>query len=312
LWRRNDHRLVWDRPFVLPGWMNAWWRHFGPGYGLTLCGFWKGERLIGIAPLRRRGSTAAIVGGADVCDYLDLVAAPDTAFEFFRGVFAALGRSGVSLVDFENLRPDSTVLSYAPAVAADMGLDAVCTPQGVSFEMTLPETWDAYLGGLTGKQRHEVRRKLRRVREAGRIDFRVVDRLADDGDAVGTFLGLFRSNRPDKQRFMSAAMADYFRRLADEMDRIKALRLCFLDIDHQPVAAVMCVDYGGVAYLYNNGYDDRFRSLSVGLISKVLSIRDSIERGLTHFDFLKGTEAYKRQLGGIRVPLHRLRIALSG
>jgi hypothetical protein len=62
--------------------------------------------------------------------------------------------------------------------------------------------------------------------------------------------------------------------------------------------------------LYNNGYEPRFRSLSLGLISKVLTIKDSIERRRERYDFLKGTEAYKQRLGGRPVPLYRCRVEI--
>ena len=56
-------------------------------------------------------------------------------------------------------------------------------------------------------------------------------------------------------------------------------------------------------YLYNNGFDPRFRAVSVGLVSKILTIRASIEAGQSVYDFLSGTERYKYQLGGVEIPL---------
>jgi len=47
------------------------------------------------------------------------------------------------------------------------------------------------------------------------------------------------------------------------------------------------------------------------LISKVMCIKESIQRGKKRFDFLKGAEAYKYRLGGKEIPLYRSRIVLS-
>jgi CelD/BcsL family acetyltransferase involved in cellulose biosynthesis len=77
------------------------------------------------------------------------------------------------------------------------------------------------------------------------------------------------------------------------------------------VAAVLCFDNGSTVYLYNSGYDLRFSALSVGLLSKVLSIKDSIERGRRKYDFLKGDEKYKQYLGGRPLPLFSYRIQLT-
>ena len=54
-----------------------------------------------------------------------------------------------------------------------------------------------------------------------------------------------------------------------------------------------------------------FAALNVGLLSKVLSIRDAIQSGLRTYDFLKGDEAYKRRLGGRPLPLYRCRVELT-
>jgi CelD/BcsL family acetyltransferase involved in cellulose biosynthesis len=51
--------------------------------------------------------------------------------------------------------------------------------------------------------------------------------------------------------------------------------------------------------------------LSVGFLSKVLSIRDGIRSGLRTYDFLKGGEAYKQRLGGRPLSLYRCRLDLT-
>jgi CelD/BcsL family acetyltransferase involved in cellulose biosynthesis len=89
------------------------------------------------------------------------------------------------------------------------------------------------------------------------------------------------------------------------------LRLFFLELDREPAAAVMCFDYNSTVYLYNNGYNKNFSDLSVGLLSKVVTIRDSIDRGRRRYDFLKGSETYKRSLGGKPVQLHRCLVRLG-
>jgi CelD/BcsL family acetyltransferase involved in cellulose biosynthesis len=117
-------------------------------------------------------------------------------------------------------------------------------------------------------------------------------------------------NRADKAAFMTGQMASFFRSLAEAMAEEEMLRLFFLDLDNRPAAAVMCFDYNMKVYLYNNAYDHRFRALSVGLLSKVLSMRDSIERGKRTYDFLKGGEPYKYRLGGRPVRVYRCMVAL--
>jgi CelD/BcsL family acetyltransferase involved in cellulose biosynthesis len=154
---------------------------------------------------------------------------------------------------------------------------------------------------LSGKQLHEIRRKLRRLERTAPFAFR----MAAATCGMDQFVKLFRRNRTDKARFMDTAMEGYFRSLAE---RLPETRLGFLDIDGVPAAAVMCVDHRRTRYLYNSGFDAALNHLSVGILCKVLSIRDAVARGLKTYDFLKGEETYKRQLGGRPVALHRCRI----
>jgi CelD/BcsL family acetyltransferase involved in cellulose biosynthesis len=72
----------------------------------------------------------------------------------------------------------------------------------------------------------------------------------------------------------------------------------------------MCFDYNDTVYLYHSGYNRLYDSLSPGFLAKLLSIRDSIERGMRRYDFLKGAQEYKYRLGGREIPLYRCRIAL--
>jgi CelD/BcsL family acetyltransferase involved in cellulose biosynthesis len=176
------------------------------------------------------------------------------------------------------------------------------------FELALPASWDGYLTLLSGKQRHEVRRKLRRLEESGAHAFRMLDEPERVSHGIDDFLVLFRQNREDKARFMDERMEVFFRSLADS---VPEMRIGFLDVDGMPAAAVLCCDYRFTRYLYNSGYDAALGHLSVGILCKLLSIREGMARELKAYDFLKGDETYKRQLGGKPVPIYRCRIDLS-
>ena len=110
---------------------------------------------------------------------------------------------------------------------------------------------------------------------------------------------------------MTERMASFFNSLAEAMAEASILKLFILELDAIPAAAAMCFDYNSTTYLYNSGYDHRFSSLSVGVLCKALSIKDSIQRGRKNYDFLKGDEAYKHRLGGKEVPLYRCQIRLK-
>jgi len=260
--------------------------------------------------LRMKGQEASFIGDSDVCDYLDFVVAPGRGPEFFRVLIQQLRQQRIRDLDLGPVRADSTVMREFLPVAKEMKCEVSQERKDVSYELNLPDSWEGYLAVLKGTERHEIRRKLRRIEEAARVRFRSVDDPLHVRQAMETFLGLFGTSRADKGVFMTTQRARFFRSLAEDMAKAGSLRLSFLELDAETAAAVMCFHDDSTVYLYNNGYDNRFRSLSVGYLSKVLSIREAIREGKTKFDFLKGSEAYKRRLGGKPVPLYRCQVRI--
>jgi len=293
LWVDGKHPLEWDCLFVLPSWLKVWWSVFSNESSPYISAVRDKEKLIGIAPLLVKGEEARFIGDPDVCDYQDFIVAPGRGREFFETLINFLRQQGIRSLDLNTVRADSKVLTELVAVTKSLDCEIFCAPEDFTLELDLPSSWDKFLGELTGKQRHEVRRKLRRLNEAGEVNYRVVEGLKEVMDEMETFLALFGLSRSDKAAFMTSQMNTYF------------------DLDGTPAAAVMCFDYNSTIYLYNNGYDGRFSSLSVGLLSKVLTIKDSIIKGRKKYDFLKGTEEYKHRLGGKPIPLYRCQVKLG-
>jgi CelD/BcsL family acetyltransferase involved in cellulose biosynthesis len=297
--------------FLLPGWVQTWRQAFTPNDRLHICLMRSDEKLIGVAPLSISGTTASFVGDPEVCDYFDFPVAPGYEKEFYHALLDHLSAQSVTELHLRCLRPESTVLSDLVQVAKKR--NGICSrkPDGVSIEMDLPGGWTEYLNSLDGKQRHEIRRKLRRLDEKGKTDFVVFKDASEITEQLDTFLKMFRESRADKAAFMKPQMERFFRSMLRAMAEEGILRLCFLNLDGCTVAAALCFDYQDTIYLYNSGYDPQYSSLSVGLLCKLLSIRHSIELGRKKYDFLKGAEAYKSQLGGKEVQLSKYRIAFS-
>ncbi len=302
--------LRWEPLFILPCWLEVWWGVFGASVDLLLCLVRQGDMVIGVAPLKVEGKRASFIGDINVCDYLDFVIAPGKEQDFFNVLIDHLKDRGINCLDLESLRPDSTVIKSLIGIANERSYKVSCRPVDVSLELSLPDTWDRYLETLTTKQRHEVRRKLRRLEEAGSIDYRVSQDSEVALKDFDTFIRLFRESGEGKANFMTPQMMVFFESLIKATARAKLLRLGFLELNTVPVAGIMYFDYNDNIYLYNSGYDPQYRYLSVGLMSKVLCIKDSIERGKKKFDFLKGGEVYKYRLGGQEVPLYRCEIVL--
>ncbi|MFC2014845.1 GNAT family N-acetyltransferase [Chloroflexota bacterium] len=306
-----EYGLEWSSVFVLPVWLKVWWQEFKPEEELFLGAVRNNEKVIGIAPLMVKEDRASLIGSTDVCDYLDFVVVPGSEKEFFNFLLDDLKQKGISQLDLKSLRPDSTVLTWLVDIARNRGYEVTSQPEDVTVELDLPSTWEEYLEILTKKQRHEVRRKLRRLPEAGKAEFRVVEDRAGIENVMDTFLRMFIESRSDKASYMTDQKESFFRALADTLTESRLLRLGILELDTIPTAMIMYFNYNDCIYLYNSGYEPKYDSLSVGLLSKVLSIRESIQEGKKKYDFLKGNEAYKYHLGGKEITLSNCQITIK-
>jgi CelD/BcsL family acetyltransferase involved in cellulose biosynthesis len=303
--------LMWDCLFMLPPWLGVWHSFFGKHSEIHLRVVRQDEAILGVAPLEIRGDRALLIYDNELIDYSDLIVAPSREMEFFSLLFDHLRREGISRLETGRLRADSAVVTCLREYSGALGCDVSCVPTDVVYEMDLEDTWEGYLDLLTGKERHEARRKLRRLERAGHVATRFIGEREAVSAAMDNFVALFRSNRRDKARFMSGDTESFFRTLADSMAEAGLLKLFFLDLNGIPIASTMCFDYKSTVYLYNNGYDRRFSHLSAGLMSYVCCIRESVNLGRKKFNFLRGDEKYKRRLGGRPVSLFSCKAILK-
>lgn len=308
-WERLQDESQVSPIFSTPEWSGLWWQHFGSETNLYLSAVRCQKEIIGVAPLLVKANIASFIGSSDICDYLDFIVKPGKEEVFFTVLLDNLARAGITQLDLSPLRPDSTALIDLVDLAQTQKCQVSCSRQDVSVELHLPATWEEYLQMLTAKQRHELKRKLRRLNEKGETTYRT-STDANPRD-VDIFLTLFRNSRQDKAAFLTPKREVFLTSLANITAERKWLRLNIFELNASPVAATMCFDYKDDVYLYNSGYDPEYSQLSIGLISKALCIKDSIERGSKRFDFLKGGEEYKYHLGGHDFPLYRCSIALA-
>ncbi len=307
----SNNKLSWDCLFVLPAWLKVWRQEIGTDAELLLTSVREGEMIAGIAPLMVKDGTASFLGSVDICDYQDFIITTGMENDFFNVLLDDLKQRGITRLDLGHLRPDATVLTNLAGIARNRGYEVLSQAEAVSLEITLTSTWEEYLATLTTKQRHEVQRKLRRLAEAGKIDFHFIKDSAAVPEAMDTFLKMFTQSREDKATFLTPRMESFLRSLADTMAEAGILRLGVLALDGLPVAMTMCFDYNNCLYLYNSGYYPQYSSLSVGVLAKVSCIQEGIAEGKTKFDLLKGNETYKHHLGGQEVPLYRCQITIQ-
>ena len=288
-----------DTLFITHDWQRIWWELFGEGAEMLLLGFKDDTSLEGIAPLARRDGTISLIGGQDLCDYNDFLVLRGAEPRFYPSLLDHLKEEVWNTLELSSIRQGSPTLEYFPELARQQGYAVQVLEEGVAPGVNLPSTWETYLQGLTKKDRHELRRKLRRFDSVG-DDFRWY-KLSDPSEVESNledFIALMKFAREDKRRFLTQPRERFFRRISMEMARACIFKLFFLEFKGERVATTMCFDYGLSRLLYNSGFNPAYGYYSVGLVLKALCIKDAIEEGKSYFDFLRGPEPYKYDLGG--------------
>jgi len=297
--------------FMTWQWQNAWLRAFGGGRPLqVLAASDATESLVAMLPLHEaEAGLWRIVGGVDVSDYLDLIAAAGREEEAWEALLQhrAADRSAWHL---RGIRAESPTAQRLPGLAPAHGLTAAVDLEERCPVLRLPESWDAYLATLSGKDRHELRRKMRKLEaELPDVRARSVTGGAGWDEALAQFLRLHRLSRTGKAKFMDETMERFFRDALGALAAAGWIRLWFLDSAEVPVASFICTEYGSSVGLYNSGFDPIHARLAPGIVLLGHVIRDAIERRVAVFDFLRGEESYKYAFGPAPTDLLSVRVA---
>jgi len=316
-WTKLLAQSAADTIFLTPSFQRAWWETFGEEGMLYLVAARKGEELIGLAPLHRLqtedGRQALhLVGGLEVADYLDIIAIQGMEEAVCHALLTHLvGRDTISwqVLELHNVPADSPSRRFLPKVAGELQLGFREEVEEVCPLLGLPSSWEEYLSMLSRKDRHEVRRKVRRIGREAQVKWYSIQGGEELEEAVEEFIALHQASAPEKDTFMDRRMQRFFRSLAQAVAPHGWLRLDFLEVNGERVASLFNFDYGDYIMVYNSGYQpQRYAHLSPGIVVLAYSIREAIRLGRKGFDFLRGDEEYKYRLGGKGQEIYQLTI----
>ena len=308
-WNELASAGICDTPFARHEMLSEWWTTLGGGEwqdaDLVLVSASENGRLIGIAPLFKaeyQGRDALLlVGSIEVSDYLDLIVRAADLARFLSGLldFLASDACGQLRLDWYNIPDDSPTL---PALRAEV------EKRGWTYEeeiyrptprISLEGGFDAYLSRLDKKQRHEIRRKMRRAAEnPAPVRFYLVEEAEQLDSEIEAFLELM-SHDTNKAEFLRPAMRQHVAAVMRTAFQQGYLWLAFLTIDNSKAAASINFDYKNKLWGYNSGVSRDFMELSPGWVLLTHEIQWACEHGRYEFDFMRGDEEYKYRFGGV-------------
>jgi CelD/BcsL family acetyltransferase involved in cellulose biosynthesis len=264
-------------------------------------------RLIGIAPLfetdNRDGESALmLLGSIEISDYLDVIARPEDIPAFLEALLEHLmgdqAHTG-NLLDWYNLLESSLTLPAMQATAEKLGWSYLQEPLQHCPYIPLPGDWEQYMSSIDKKQRHEIRRKMRRAEE-----YYLPTRwyIADDQSILeqemDDFLDLMACD-PNKARFLTPAMRAQMHLIVKAAHCAGWLQLAFIEVNGEKAAGYLNFDYMNHIWVYNSGLDFRFSELSPGWVLLGYLLGWANEHKHQYFDFMRGNEQYKYRFGAV-------------
>lgn len=310
---------IGNTPFLRYEYQAAWWEHRGGAEWqdarLVLVTAREDEKLIGIAPLflaEYDGQTALmLVGSIEISDYLDLIVRADDHARFVSGLLDFLAAQSEpenwSALDWYNLPDSSPTLAALQAEAVRRGWTHLEEMYRPTPRIALDGSFDEYLSRVEKKQRHEIRRKMRRAEESGRNVRWFISDMKDMNAETEAFLSLMEHDE-GKAAFLRDAMREQMRAVIRTAHENGWLWLAFLEADGQRIAACLNFDYGNKLWGYNAGVNRAFMDISPGWVLLAHTLQWACENNRSEFDFMRGDEEYKYRFGAVNRHVMRARL----
>ncbi len=301
-----------DTIFLTREFQQTWWRHLSNGGELRVLTAHDDERLVGIAPLyveqENSQRVLRLIGGVEVADYLDIISARARHADVLDAMLRALcQQDDWHVLDLRNVPEASPTRATLSSLVAQHGLTFHEHVEEVCPIIPLPSSFDAYLDSLDKKQRHDIRRKLRKAHADADINWYCVDAQHDVELYANDFIELHQRSHVDKHDFMTAPMMAFFRELTRVIHQAGWLELAFVEMNGQRAATYFNFVYNNQTLCYNSGYDSQaYAPLSPGIVLLARLIEHAIVHGRSAFDFLQGNETYKYRMGAQDARVYRL------
>jgi len=287
--------------FLTPEWI-AVAREHDSAEAVTLAA---GDPPHGIVALARDADGTLRFAGGELTDEQDVVAPAGQEREVATAVCRWIVREAPRRLRLEYVPEDVPTLEVMAAGLADSGYRVERSRFITSPRLALAGDFETYVQGLGKKERHELRRKIRRLENATQASFRWASD-AERGATLDRFFALHRLSRGEKADFMTQDVERFFRDIADALAPLGRLRLGVLRAHDEDAAVLFAFAYRGTLALYNAAYDPALASLSIGIVGHAWAIREAIRERLDTYDLLRGDEPYKYDLGATDRWLGRL------
>lgn len=269
-------------PFQYPGWLSAWWRHFGERKTLHVLVAWENGALKGILPLCVLEDGRWVPVGIGLGDYLDLLAAPEHARAVAAALLGHLVEELWATCEFEPLLRESPLLD-APT---SRGIASEVFPVETLTHLELPDAWGEYESRLSSHFLERIADAERRAKSLGALCFEQSIEL----DVLLHF-------RQARWRDLNERIWRFHKESAEAFRAGGMLRLWTLRVGERIAAMLYGFVHRRRGYFYMTGFDPELGKISPGTLLIKQALNALMEEGVGVCEFLRGREPFKYRWG---------------
>lgn len=316
------NRLAGEVPFRRWEWLEAWWLHFAEErdelFVLTVRDA-QGE-LVGLAPWYRRpicglGRVVRFLGSGEVCsDYLTILAEDSHREAVIQAIVDWLRGTARRTWDAIELQAvavdDPNTQALAERFAAAGHLVHRVRNQSC-WRLEFPESWEAYLAGLSRTRRGMARKLTRTCFDTGRA----VPRWAENATQFEHGWKILVDLHQRRQRtlghpgcFATARFEAFLKLAARRLFAQGRARLQWIELDGCPVAVELDLVSDDTVYLYQSGIEPELVDQRPGWLGTLTALRRTLDDHFRYYDFIRGDEEYKAHWRAQPIELVDLRI----
>jgi CelD/BcsL family acetyltransferase involved in cellulose biosynthesis len=291
--------LTWE-------WLHTWWKHLAGGRKLHILVIRSGANIIAIAPLASpstklirfaRIRALEFLGTGSVgSDYLDIIARQGKEDEALDILQEYLLREEFVLDLKQLVKRGSLAVQLAARLEQKRWNRSEIHANVCPFIDLAGHTWKSFQAGLGPKHRYNFHRRLKNLYREFDARFECIVSEDRRSTALAALVAL-HNRRMDERGGSDAFHSSELVGFHEEFTRFALaqgwLRLFVLTLNNNAAAALYGFMYGKKFYFYQSGFDSRYSSYSVGLVTMGLAIEAAIEGGAEEFDLLHGDEKYK-------------------
>ncbi len=293
----NNIFLTWEKmaPSV---------NHMKKEHSLKILCAYEGDRIVGIAPFRKtRKSVAGNFGYSIIepltngnTDYTGMIMSEqekEILNQFLEYLFK---QKDWDLFYFPDLPSKSSTLELIMQNRKELPKCKIEKGWVCPF-LPLPNSKEKLLAGLRRKFRKNLERQMRKMeREQGKIELKNYYELGSLEQGMKILFKLHQKRWKAKGgpgKFGIEENRNIAMKTAQLFAQKDWLRLYFLTVNDKPVAAFLALEYDRKMYGHLCGFNPDYSQYGVGHLLLLKIFEKCIEKGITEFDFMQGSESYK-------------------